>query len=211
MSFGGSVLAMITTLQNNRNLLRSNKGFLSRARIGGLKESYQKAKEELAAHQSLSEFDRQLIRNRIRRQYRRRALRNRSLFLIILISFALSVYALNARYTHQQKAEQSQKINRLEAETNAAFREALTNADESFKTGNYYRALHQYLKALKLRPEDAKLAYKYALSCTLACEVEDQYCDRVMDELKWVSSKHPQDKALQQLYLSFKNNHPELH
>ena len=211
MGFGGSVAAMITTLRNNRALLRSNKGFLSRARIGGLKKSYREAQAELAPENELSDWDRRIIRERIKRQYRRQFIRNTSLLLLIIVGLGFGAYQLNLYF---QSAQQFQREHLEELQTQASeshYREAILNGDSYFAKAKYSQAMHHYLNALRAKPDQAQVAYKYALCCTLSCEIEKLFCDRVFRELEWLQDQFPKDQKIRKVIKDFETQHPELH
>lgn len=201
MGGSGVIAAMITTLENNRNLLRSNKGFMSRARIGGLKKSYKRQEQRLALHRELSLEERQLIRDRIRHEYRNYRIRSWSILVgVIAIFIGSSLGFINYHNLRlQQEAEAQLALENLEKD--AAFRNYNVTGDGFFSKGKYNQASHYYYQAHLSHPKDANLAYKLALSYKLSCEEEHVHCtlnEQYIEELK---EKFPEEMRIRKIHL----------
>lgn len=195
----GVIAAMITTLENNRNLLRSNKGFMSRARIGGLKKSYKREEQRLALHRELSLEERQLIRDRIRLEYRNYRIRSWSILVGVIAIFIGSSIGFISYQNLRLRQEAEAQVALENLQKDAAFRNYNVNGDNYFSQGKYDRASHYYYQAHLSHPKDANLAYKLALTYKLSCEEERMHCtlnEQYIEELK---QKFPGETRIQKI------------
>lgn len=197
----GVIAAMITTLENNRNLLRSNKGYMSRARIGGLKKSYKRQKQRLALHRELSPEERQLIRDRIRNEYRNYRIRSWAILVgIIAIFVGTSLGFISYQNLRIQQERQAQ-LAQENLERDASFRDNNVTGDSFFSKGKYNQASQYYYQAHLSHPNDASLAYKLALSYKLSCEEQFMHCtlnEQYIEELK---QKFPMESRIQKIQI----------
>ncbi|GGE31196.1 hypothetical protein [Psychroflexus planctonicus] len=179
---GGSIQGMITSLSNNKKLLRSKRlfhkehSFLKRKQeyvnASGKKTSLKKAtKEELLA-----------IRKKVIKERKKQNLLLLSIFILLLtiISYlaSISFKQIDLKLEEQKKSE----YNKKEKE----FLLLVKEGDEWFKKGNWYNSVFKYEKAIKLFPENYDISYRLVNAYSFQCENDFENCQvakKLLDEL----------------------------
>jgi len=182
MGGGGSIQGMITSLNNNRKLLRKKRLFRPEKTFFGIKNEYIKsAGGELmlkkATKKQLRDIRVKILKRRKRIEF------VRSLVFIVFISL-FCLMAFNYIQSSKEVNERNQKIE-FKLKTDQYY-SLIADGDEWLKTRKWHNAIFQYKKALAIFPSDYSIHYRLANAYCLRCEDEFKDCNKgkkILDKL----------------------------
>jgi tetratricopeptide (TPR) repeat protein len=195
MSFGGSVLSMITSLKNNANILPKRRTFRDRKRDYAYKLSESLKFKELPENELL------VIKAKIKKKIRRERIIRMIIRLSILSLFLiLSGFLIVDKYQNyinrQDKKERELKIiaekkNQKQAlliENTILF--YLNKGNTFLAKEDYYNAKDMYARALEYDNEDYQLLLAYTKAYIYDCVYNDIECDKAVDLLNGLKRKY---------------------
>jgi tetratricopeptide (TPR) repeat protein len=195
MPGGGSILAMIQSLRNNKNLLRK-RGLFNRARsIYDRRKEYYRAGKAKLDFKTVSKKELLIIRKRIIKQRKLDALKNWIIAISIGLVFGFGTYKSIAYYQKNKSGTEIVKeIDLREKLRNYYF--FISDGDLWIKKRHWDNAIFQYKKALELFPDDYSTLYKLALAYNYNCSNENEDCDSGLKLTKRLLIYMPNDSAL---------------
>jgi hypothetical protein len=169
----GSIQAMITSLRNNKMLLRKKEFFQREERI---ELNRAKHKEALV----YPEFNEELL-DEIKLTYQRKKRHNDVLILFVLLStiFICSIFVYYKVYPKQNQVSQTfiNPKNEKFTEKQKLFIFLLEDGDYWFSQSHFKNAVFQYKIALNLYPNNREVLQRLQKSYVRACELQDLFCD----------------------------------
>ena len=195
MGGGGSIQGMITSLKNNRKLLRKKRLFRPEKTFLRIKKEYIKsAKGELNLKNATG---RQLRDIRVKVLKRRK--KNEFVRIVIFISF-ISVFSLIAYdYIKSSKALNELNEKRELKLKSDQYYSLIAEGDEWLKTRKWHNAIFQYKKALVIFPNDYSIHYRLANAYCLRCEDEFKDCNKAKKLLDKLMNQFPDKLELLKL------------
>ena len=175
MGSEGSINSMLITLKNNKNLLIKRKNYFDR------KRSHKKLKRiysvRLKDHEkTLTESDRQEIRDKLRKDFRRALRVKVFVFSLLLLSFFTAGYyftTLLVWKTEEVTAPISEK------QRTEFYEKSISQGIQSLKDNKPFIAIGHFENALISKPNDGFATGKLIESYELLCEKHQNSCDQV--------------------------------
>lgn len=190
---GGSIQGMITSLSNNKKLLKSKRLFKKERAFLNLKQEYFKAsKGELdfkkATKEQLLEIRKKVIKER----------QKEKLFSVIVAFVVIGIFSYfalvlineNKAFVKKQEAIQYQK-------KETEFLILIEQGDEWFSKGHWSNSIVLYKKAKAIFPKNYDVSYRLARSYSFQCETDYKNC-------------YTAKELLQELYVLFPEKEIEL-
>ncbi len=213
MSFGaaGTIQHMITTLRNNKMLLRVRSGFFRRElSYSELRQIYKDSSTPIHSKR-LSKEEKRVIRKRIKAQQSKLMVKSYILFFAISsILFGTGFYCLKNYRLVNKRIIHAEKEPLLILYTTNYFNN-LEEGNRLFKEKEFFFALGKYEKALRIRPNDSiaemKIAYCYFKLCQLkgtACYEGKEFAEELLEK----SSKNERMLKLRTYFIT-KLNHKD--
>ena len=182
MAGEGSMMHMITTLRNNKYLLRRKRMFKKERTFLSVKKEYYKATKGEINIRKLSKEELLAIRNSVIKS--RRSQRFKTLLITSLVLG--SIFILVFRFSSKLKKERLEQVKIIEARV---FQENLTQNTTQYNyfikegdlwvtKGNWDNAVFEYKIALKIFPHKHEINYKLALAYVYNCSNFNQDCDK---------------------------------
>lgn len=195
MGGGGSIQGMITSLKNNRKLLRKKRLFRPEKTFLRIKKEYIKSAEgELNLKNATG---RQLRDIRVKVLKRRK--KNEFVRIVIFISF-ISVFSLIAYdYIKSSKALNELNEKRELKLKSDQYYSLIAEGDEWLKTRKWHNAIFQYKKALVIFPNDYSIHYRLANAYCLRCEDEFKDSNKAKKLLDKLMNQFPDKLELLKL------------
>ncbi len=193
MPGGGSVQGMITSLRNNKNLLRSKKLFnkertFLRIKKENLKVSNGKLNSEKASKEELKQIRKKIVKERYKEK--KIVIGITIIVASIFIYFTFNIIQQNNNDLKNQYALQFKNKEKK-------FLSFIHKGDEWFVKGKWYNSIFYYKKAKDVFPKNYEVNYRLVRSYSFQCENEFKDC-------------HTAKKLLDKLFLSFPDKEDEL-
>jgi len=196
----GSIQSMITSLRNNRNLLRKKSMFKrGRTFLSTRKEYYKTAKGKNIELKKASKEELQLIRNKIIKQRKV----ERIITLSIVIALFVAVIMVVFYFSHKQNIE---KIKEVEIEKENYLHENINEYSYLIEEGdnwidkkNWNNAIYRYKQAVELFPNEFEASYRLALTYSYSCIFENENCEIGETLTARLIKYYPDDPKLQEL------------
>ena len=195
MAGGGSIQGMITSLSNNKKLLRRNRLFRPENSFLNLKKEYLKAAEgkiniKKATKKELAEIRRKVLEQRRKEDYITAGLFAASLMFIgLLISIIIKDMIIFNNETQQIELK-----NRTDQ-----YLELIADGDQSLAKRKWYNAIYQYKKALEVFPKEYDINYRLASAYCYRCEIEFKDCTEAKEQLNKLLKEYPEKPDLLRL------------
>ncbi|MFD2561264.1 hypothetical protein [Aquimarina rubra] len=190
---GGSVQGMITSLSNNKKLLRSKRLFQKERTFLNTKKESLKATEGKLNFKKASQEELLQIGKKIRKQNRKE---NTILIgIAILIISVFTYFTINVIRQNSIDKESIQVLKFQEKEKQ--FLVLINKGDEWFEKGKWYNSIFYYEKAKEIFPKNYDINYRLVRSYSFECESEFQNC-------------HEAKKLLDKLFLMFPDKEKDL-
>lgn len=193
MGWGGSAMAMIQSIKNNKALLGkrytyfdTKKEYLRAAK--GLKISYQKAtKEELRQ-----------VRVKIRKQKKAERVR-----VIIVLCIILPLIILGVNKSIGLFAEEVTKEEVVIKEKDIKkYQFHIDDGDYMISKGKWNNAIFQYTRASEIFPNEYDVQYRLALAYTYKCQHTNEGCERGDSLVNRLLTHFPDNKKVKGLRVS---------
>lgn len=194
--FGGgeSAQGMITSLKNNKKLLRAKKLFSKERNFLNTKKENLKATEGKLEFKEASKEELERVRNRIINQRKK----ERLIFIFVTIVvvgaftfFAIQLIQQNRLAEEQQKALQLQQKTLQQKAKEKEFLFFLKNGDDWFEKAKWQNSIFYYKKAKSISPTNYEVNYRLVNSYSLQCEYEFKNCHTAKDLLEELFVKFP--------------------
>lgn len=192
MAGGGSIQGMITSLSNNKKMLRRKSMFRTERTFLSLKKEYIKsAKGEIKLKNATKE---QLNIIRLKVLKERRNHRN-SLFIATAIVLSI-VGFLNYKYVnYSQEAEAMNKEITLNQQIEK-FHTLIADGDVWLQKRDWHNAIFQYNNALEVFPNEYSVNYRLVFAFILRCEDEFKDCKKGKKLLEKLIRQFPEKSEL---------------
>ncbi len=194
----GSIQSMITSLRNNRNLLRNRKKLFQKDfSFAEAKALYQEKKRILQFKES-TPAQLATIREEIRKE------RRRNTFVYFIAAFFAAVVVGFIGYKVFSPAIVSIKQNHLAERKQEAMEKErkflfyVTDGDTWFEKGRWHNAIYQYRLAVNLYPADFNARYRLAQALVQHCVHSGEDCRNARITIKQLIKEYPENKALLQ-------------
>lgn len=154
MAGGGSIQSMITSIKNNRNLLKKNRTF-----IKNKKDLFKMSGGELE-FKKLSKIKLEILKAKIRKKARKESLKNNlSLAFLVLIMLTALIYFGDEEY---RKGEIYKKAV-IEKQKRYRFKNMIKSTDRYLGKIELNKSLKHYKSAKKLYPNDSIVNHRIKL------------------------------------------------
>ncbi len=196
----GSISAMITTLRNNKNLLRGRKGFFRRElSYSEIRDYYKTPKLNLRKGNLDQDYLRkvraQILKDRRKTRWIQITVISVTLIFVGSIFYALA--SLSFPVDSRKNSSVSQK--QIENQNTIDHQEMLVLGLENLRDGKYFFAVGNFENALQIKPDDLETKILYTESLCLLCSTNDQFCDKAKSYLYQVSNNYPDNNELKDL------------
>jgi tetratricopeptide (TPR) repeat protein len=194
-----SAQGMITSLNNNKKLLRKKRYFKKERSFLNLKNEYYKAAGgemnfKTASKQQLAEIRQRFIQRRRNETY-------------LSIGIAVFVLALIAYFIYIQINSQNEIQEKILIKKNAAefqidrdnYLFFIADGDEYLKKNQLHNAIFQYKKALDIFPNEYYIKYRLAYAYTYRCRNEQKDCETGLIYIDDLMKTYPNTDDLIQL------------
>lgn len=190
---GGSIQGMITSLSNNKNLLRSKRLFKKERTFLNIKKEYLKASEGKLNLKKASKEELQQIRKKIIKERRKENMVLISIAIVITsVIFYFTINVIQQNYI-DIKNQQTLEFKKKEKE----FLLLINKGDEWFEKGKWHNSIFYYEKAKEIFQKNYEINYRLVRSYSFQCESEFKNC-------------HDAKKLLDKLFLMFPDKKKEL-
>jgi tetratricopeptide (TPR) repeat protein len=195
MSFGGSVLSMITSLKNNARILPKRRTFKER------RKDYRYVLSESLKFKELGENELLDLKAKIKKKIRKEQristiIRLIVLFLLLIMAgFLISDQFRNYLNRHEEKKRELQIISEKKNQKQALLIENtilfyLNKGNAFLAKEDYYNAKDMYARALEYDTDDYQLLLGYTKAYIYDCVYNDIECDKAIDLLNGVKRKY---------------------
>uniref|UniRef100_UPI00404A40D3 hypothetical protein n=1 Tax=Gelidibacter sp. TaxID=2018083 RepID=UPI00404A40D3 len=190
-----SAQGMITSLNNNKKLLRKKRYFKKERSFLNLKNEYYKAAGgemnfKTASKQQLAEIRLRFIQRRRKEAY-------------ISISIMVFVLTLIAYFIFTQIKTDKQVVSKVNAAQQQINKDNylfyIADGDEYLKKNEWHNAIFQYKKALEIFPNEYHIKYRLAYAYTYRCRNEQKDCETGLAYIKDLMKTYPNTDDLIQL------------
>lgn len=190
-----SAQGMITSLNNNKKLLRRKRYFKKERSFLNLKNEYYKAAGgemnfKTASKQQLAEIRQRFIQRRRKEAYISIAI---VAFILMLIAYLIYTQINTSKEVITKVNAAQQQINK----DNYLF--YINDGDEYLKKNQWHNAIFQYKKALEIFPNEYHIKYRLANAYTYRCRNEQKDCDTGLAYLNELMKTYPNTEDLIQL------------
>lgn len=169
---GGSVQGMITSLSNNKKLLRSKKLFKKERTLLNIKKEYLKATKGKLNLKKVSKEELQEIRKKVIKQRRKEN--------ILLIGFAIVITSVMIYFTVKVIRQSNVDIEHIQTlkfkEKEKEFLVFIDKGDDWFEKGKWHNSIFYYKKAKEVFPKNYEINYRLVRSHSFECESEFKNC-----------------------------------
>ncbi|AXP83072.1 hypothetical protein CJ739_4014 [Mariniflexile rhizosphaerae] len=187
---GGSIQGMITSLNNNKKLLRSKRLFKKEKTFLSLKKEYLKAASGKLDLKKASAKEILEIRKKVIKKRKKEHLIFIAMALIVISIFSYVPLKLikqnNLLVKNQQTLEFKEKENK--------FLILIDDGDNWFKKGDWQNAIFQYQKAKKMFSDNYDVNYRLVNAYSLQCEREIKNCHVAKELLDKLILDFPEKK-----------------
>jgi len=184
---GGSIQGMITSLKNNKKLLRSKKLFSKERNFLNTKKENLKATEGKLEFKEASKEELERVRNRIINQRKKERLI--FIFVTIAVVGAFTFFAIQLIQQNRLAEEQQKTLQQKAKEKEFLF--FLKNGDDWFEKAKWQNSIFYYKKAKSISPTNYEVNYRLVNSYSLQCEHEFKNCHTAKDLLEELFVKFP--------------------
>jgi len=199
MPSGGSIQSMITTLHNNKKLLRKRRIHDSKFGFAMLRDKYRTYSTGSVDSKPLSKEELLKIRTKIINDRRKERIWDFiQVYLLIAIIISIPIYTYKGLQEYQVE---STKIRTAEKTKQYLF--YLQDGDKWLKEGRYHNAVFQYSLAKKIYPKEYDINYRLALAYGRWCQEELSGCEEgqtILEELKKQFPSRQEIRDLEGLY-----------
>ncbi|QWX83862.1 hypothetical protein H0I23_15640 [Cellulophaga sp. HaHaR_3_176] len=186
---GASGQGMITSLRNNRKLLKSKRSFLNQ------KKEFLKAAEGKLELKKASKEELKLLRAEIYKERKRQDRINVTVWLSIVFALVLvTFFFANILSNHTFKLEKEN----LKVKTDN-YLKLIEDGDQWLKAKNWNNAIFQYKEALEIFPNEYDINYRLTYALSLKCETDFMNCKEAKDNLDRLLIAYPQKRELFEL------------
>jgi len=189
---GASIQAMITTLSNNKKLLRSKRLFKKERTFLSIKKEYLNATEGKLSLKKASKEELQQIRNKIRAQRQKVMKIHIAIVMVIISVMTYFTITVVERHHIDNKNLQALVFNKKKKE----FLKLVNEGDQWFVQGKWYNAIFCYKKAKEIF-QNYEVNYRLVSSYSFHCENQFKNC-------------HEAKKLLDTLFQMFPGKEKEL-
>ncbi|GGG44734.1 hypothetical protein [Bizionia arctica] len=193
MGGGGSIQGMITSLNNNKKLLRSKRFFKKERTFMSLKKEYFKAAQGELNFKEASKEDLLRIRVKIVKKRKKENLAIVISALIVISIFSYFAFILVEKHNLSSKNLQLREFRKKEIK----FLALIDDGDEWFKKGKWQHSIYFYEEAKVIFPKNYDINYRLIRTYSFQCENQYKNC-------------HTAKELLDQLFLIFPNKEKEL-
>jgi len=196
----GSIQSMITSLRNNRILLRKKSMFKrDRTFLSTRKEYYKAAKGKQIELKKASKEELHLIRNKIIKQRKI----ERITTLSVVIGFIITVIIISFYISHKQNIKKNKEVeiekeNYLHENINE-YSYLIEEGDNWIDKKNWNNAIYRYKQAVDLFPNEFEASYRLALAYSYSCIFENENCAIGITLTDRLIKYYPDDPKLQEL------------
>jgi len=191
---GGSIQGMITSLRNNKELLRSKRFFSKERTFLSIKKEYLKAAGGKIAFKNASQNDILKIREKI---VKARKKESAILFLVSLIIILFIFYCGFRIIEYDYIVEEKQRLATFK-EKETEFLLLIEQGDEWFIKARWHNSIFNYRKAKNLFPNNYEINYRLVYAYSLQCENDFKNCHLAKALLDQLLIKFPEEQ--QQLF-----------
>jgi predicted Zn-dependent protease len=194
-----SAQGMITSLNNNKKLLRKKRYFKKERSFLNLKNEYYKAAGgemnfKTASKQQLAEIRQRFIQRRRKEAYISIAI---VAFILMLIAYFIYIQ-INSQNEIQEKILIKKNAAELQIDRdNYLF--YISDGDDYLKKNQWHNAIFQYKKALEIFPNEYDIKYRLAYAYTYRCRNEQKDCDTGLAYINALMEAYPNNDDLIQL------------
>ncbi|WP_334113043.1 hypothetical protein [Paucihalobacter sp.] len=183
----GSIQGMITTLRNNKKLLRSKRMFKKERSFLNLKQEYFKAAGGRLAFKEASKEDLLKIRQKIIQE----RTKNTVLFSLVAALIFSCVFYLSIQFLrNERKVEEQQQAAQFKKQEKL-FLKYLIEGDEWFEKGSCYNSIFSYERALEIFPDNYDVNYRIVTVYAVQCEMDYKNCFKAKELLESLFVKYP--------------------
>ncbi|GAA3521328.1 hypothetical protein GCM10022393_39590 [Aquimarina addita] len=169
---GGSIQAMITSLSNNKKLLRSKRLFKKERTFLNIKKEYLNATEGKLNLKKASKEELQRIRKKIIKERRKE---NKIVIVIAIIITSIMIY-FTVNIIQQNNYEIKNQKTLVFKKKEKEFLILVNKGDEWFEKGKWYNSIFYYEKAKKIFQKNYEINYRLVRSYSYQCESEFKNC-----------------------------------
>lgn len=187
---GGSIQGMITSLSNNRKLLRSKKLFKKERSFLNLKKEYLKASEGEKNQKKSSKEELHRVRKKIIKERRRENVLLITVGIILLSAFTYFIIHIIEQENIAIKKQQTLEFKKKEKE----FLSLIDDGDEWFEKGKWHNSIYYYKKAKDIFPKNYDVNYRLVRSYSFECENEFENCEKAKKLLDKLFQMYPDRK-----------------
>lgn len=200
--FGGSVLAMIQSLKNNKKLLRGRNGFFRKElRYSELKEYYKDSLTPIPKGKTPTKEKLEEIRIKLKKE------RKESLFWNIAIASAvtLNILFFSFLYINSISVKKTIRPNNsgihfdVELERTEHFEEKLNRGISQFENKEYFLAIGNFENALRYNHSDSLTNHYLALSYFRMCLYKKLLCDKAQEHSEIMFTRQPNSQQYKKL------------
>lgn len=208
----GSVLHMITTLRNNRNLLRKSNIFKRKKHYFEVnKEDYFAGSKRRIEVKPISAEELEKIRVKTKTENRRTTILSLSFSLVTITILALVTILIVKHLVKSQKEYELEQKRIIEAQRIAESEEKrkeysfyIHDGDSWLNKKNYRNAIFQYNMALITDFNNYEAKKRLMLVYSLQCTHENIGCEYSIYQLEQLISQYPNDMELYELIIGCK-------
>lgn len=197
---GGSQFMRIV-MKNNRNLVKGRKkGFFKRdLSYKELKKYYKESSSPLARGKGTNSIALREIREKIIRERKRNFIFQFCFTLVVLTGVVSGLYSFLTSTKHYVRPVEKYKTERSCAENNQSYERNMEYGYSNLNSGNYFLAVGNFEKALKLEPTNIDAEYALAETYLKACYIKNEYCSEANDFALKLEKKYPHQKGISKL------------
>ena len=203
MPGGGSILAMIQSLRNNKNLLRK-RGLFNRERsFFDRKKEYHRAGNAKLDFKKVSKEDLQIIRKRIIKQRKVKLIKNWSITIIFFSVLGFGVLKMIGAFdVDQTKIKNTDRLDLVINYEDYNF--FIAEGDRWMRLKHWDNAIYQFKKAVELLPIDYDANFKLATAYSNKCQPNHEDCKVGIELTIQLLEIFPNDTGLINLHRLYK-------
>lgn len=184
---GGSIQGMITSLSNNKKLLRSKRLFKKERSFLNLKKEYLKASDGEKNLKKASKEELLRVRKKIIKERRRENVLLITVGITLMSAFSYFIIHLKEQENIAIKKQQTLEFKKNEKE----FLSLISKGDEWFENGKWHNSIYYYKKAKDIFPKNYDINYRLVRSYSFECQNEFENCEKAKNLLDKLFQMYP--------------------
>lgn len=195
MAGEGSIQGMITSLRNNKKLLRRPNLFRQGNSFLNLKKEYLKAAGGKVNVRKLSKEELAVIRKKVVKERRKENRTNVGIFIASVLIMGYIVF-----YTINEINEYENGFKKIELKKSTdEYLSLIADGDQWLKKRSWRNAIFEYKKALEIFPSEFDINFRLASAYAYRCESEFENCNEAKELLNKLLRKDPRNLELLKL------------